>query len=54
MTLERRDAAFRPGTFNDANYTVEVVFATDTPVQRQGYVEILDVAGMNRKNKVGA
>jgi hypothetical protein len=46
-------AMFRPETLNDADRTIDVVFATPTPVRRyswydeQYYNEVLDMAGCN-------
>jgi hypothetical protein len=49
ITLETRDAAMRPQTFNAADNTVEAIVATGTPVSRRDargtYQEILDARG---------
>jgi hypothetical protein len=43
--LDTREAAITPRTFNRADNTIEAVIATDTPVSRGSFLEILDPAG---------
>lgn len=49
VTLDRREAAFRPQSFDATALTVEATIATATPVQRRDqrgpYVEVLDITG---------
>lgn len=45
LTLETRRASLRPSSANAEARTIEAVIATDAPVQRNGYLEILDPAG---------
>lgn len=50
--LETRRATVR--TYSPENRTLEAVVATDTPVSRPGYIEILDVSGADLSAMRGA
>jgi len=52
--LEVRDATPRPSSFDASARTVEAVIASSAPVQRQGFLEILDPAGLDLAASRGA
>ncbi|WP_372838303.1 prohead protease/major capsid protein fusion protein [Phaeovulum sp.] len=49
-----RRAAFAPDTFNADAGTVEAVISTFAPVQRKGFLERLDPAGLDLSRLIGA
>lgn len=53
-TLLTRRAAFAPDTFNAEAGTVEAVISTFAPVQRKGFLERLDPAGLDLSRLIGA
>lgn len=49
-----RRAVFAPDTFNAESGTVEAVISTFAPVQRKGFMERLDPAGLDTSRLIGA
>lgn len=54
QTLLTRRAVFAPDTFNADAGTVEAVISTFAPVQRKGFMERLDPAGLDTSRLIGA
>lgn len=54
QVLLTRRAAFAPDTFNADAGTVEAVISTFAPVQRKGFMERLDPAGLDTSRLIGA
>ncbi|MDI6026097.1 HK97 family phage prohead protease [Corticibacterium sp. UT-5YL-CI-8] len=49
-----RKASFGQNSFDEATYTIDAIFSTFAPVQRRGFIEMLDPAGLDMAGIVGA
>lgn len=54
LELLTRRANFAPASYDEANRTIEAVISTFAPVQRNGFTERLDPAGLDLSRLVGA
>ncbi|MDI6025244.1 peptidase [Corticibacterium sp. UT-5YL-CI-8] len=49
-----RKATFGQNSFDESTFTIDAIFSTFAPVQRRGFIEMLDPAGLDLTGLVGA